>query len=272
MWSRIIARWVPGPLSHASVCVNGKKAYVYGGLKQNGESNGKLFTFDSVHEAWDIPKFKGTPPGPLDEHTAQIREDGKMFIFGGYDENGKLRNDVHSFNVNHNFWQEEELGQGPKPSPRAGHSSVLMKTLMYIFGGKGKESDKFNDLWILNTIDLNWQQVSFDDDFRNWMPDQRSGHSMFNFRGKIIVYGGMHRVLQEMGDLALFDPNKQKWTEVIENEKPLPYDKARFAYGVAPPLSPGKRGMSPTLKRSNSLTKSSMKERQTKTESPFFHM
>lgn len=97
-------RWVPGPLSHASVCVIGKKAFIYGGLKLNGESNSKIFTFDTVHENWEIPKTKGNPPGPLDDHTAQMTEEGKMFVFGGFGENGVLKNDLFSFNINHYVW------------------------------------------------------------------------------------------------------------------------------------------------------------------------
>lgn len=105
----------------------GKKAYVYGGILQNCESSCKLFTFDSVHEAWDIPKVRGNVPGPLDEHSAAMREDGKMFVFGGYGVNGVLVNDIFTFNVNHNFWHHETLTRDHKPCPRAGHSSLLIK-------------------------------------------------------------------------------------------------------------------------------------------------
>lgn len=52
-WKKIIPRWTPGPLSHASVCVAGKKAFVYGGIKMSSESNSKLFVFDSINEIWD---------------------------------------------------------------------------------------------------------------------------------------------------------------------------------------------------------------------------
>jgi N-acetylneuraminic acid mutarotase len=77
-------KWNPGPLSHCSVCVMGKKAYVYGGVKQTGESNSKLFIFDSGQEQWELPKIKGNGPGPMDEHSAVMREDGRMYLFGGY--------------------------------------------------------------------------------------------------------------------------------------------------------------------------------------------
>lgn len=98
-------KWNPGPLSHCSVSTNGKKAYIYGGIKNTGESNSKLFIFDSVNEQWEIPKVKGTSlPIAIDEHTSVMREDGKMYIFGGFDEKGELRNDLYCFNVNSSTW------------------------------------------------------------------------------------------------------------------------------------------------------------------------
>lgn len=44
-------------------------------------------------------------PGPLDEHSAVMREDGIMFIFGGYNSKGELSNSVYSFNTKDNFWR-----------------------------------------------------------------------------------------------------------------------------------------------------------------------
>lgn len=120
----------------------------------NGATNGKLFTFDATHEgreAWEIPKVKGLSPGPLDEHTAQMREDGKMFVFGGFGELGDLRNDIFYFNTATNFWQHVELALDKQPCPRAGHSSVLIKHKMFVFGGKGADCRKLNDLWIFDT-------------------------------------------------------------------------------------------------------------------------
>jgi len=32
-------------------------------VKNTGETNSKLFVFDSVNEQWELPKLKGTGPG-----------------------------------------------------------------------------------------------------------------------------------------------------------------------------------------------------------------
>ena len=33
------------------------------------------------------------------------------------------------------------------PCPRAGHSSVLYRDNLYVFGGKDNDNSKLNDLW-----------------------------------------------------------------------------------------------------------------------------
>lgn len=73
----------------------------------NGSTNGKLFILDTTYEgkeAWEIAKVKGKSPGPLDDHTAQMREDGRMFVFGGFGEQGELTNCVYSFDTTNHSW------------------------------------------------------------------------------------------------------------------------------------------------------------------------
>lgn len=55
-----------------------------------------------------------------------------------------------------------------------------------------------------------------DDDF---VPEVRSGHSMFFYREKLIIFGGMNKVLDEKSDMAILDPVTSKWTQVFAPEK-----------------------------------------------------
>ena len=85
-----------------------------------------------------------------------MREDGKMFVFGGFGEQGELKNDVYSFETSNNSWQREESAFDKQPLPRAGHSSVMLKQKMFVFGGKGSDCRKFNDLWVYDTQLATW--------------------------------------------------------------------------------------------------------------------
>lgn len=76
-----------------------------------------------------------------------IRDDGTMFLFGGYNGMGDINNDIYSYNIKDDLWMKQLDVSDVSPCARAGHSSVLLKNKLYIFGGKGSDSKKFNDLW-----------------------------------------------------------------------------------------------------------------------------
>ena len=76
-----------------------------------------------------------------------MREDGTMFLFGGYNGMGDLSNDIHSYSIKDNVWKKQIDVSDVSPCPRAGHSCVLLKNKIFLFGGKGNDSKKFNDLW-----------------------------------------------------------------------------------------------------------------------------
>jgi len=82
----------PGKLSHHTSCVYGKRMFLYGGNRPSGEINDQLYFYDTVSQKWEIMKTRGHHPGPLDEHSAVMREDGSMYVFGGFNSNGELTN------------------------------------------------------------------------------------------------------------------------------------------------------------------------------------
>ena len=76
-----------------------------------------------------------------------------MVVFGGFC-GGTRSNEVTVYNFPANSWSnvtfppEEEI-----PCPRSGHSAVVYKGNMYIFGGKDDSSEKLNDFWSFNIAD-----------------------------------------------------------------------------------------------------------------------
>lgn len=46
---------------------------------------------------------------------------------------------------------------GPVPQPRAGHSAAILGSNMYVFGGKGEDNSKFNDLWKYDLSQNKWE-------------------------------------------------------------------------------------------------------------------
>jgi N-acetylneuraminic acid mutarotase len=65
-------------------------------------------------------------------HTAEYYQ-GRIYVFRGGD--GQLYlNDLHSLDLTTNEWRKEKLS-GIIPTPRANHTSTMIKHNMYIYGG-----------------------------------------------------------------------------------------------------------------------------------------
>ena len=60
---------------------------------------------------------------------------------------GERSNQVHQYDIQQKQWTCLAPAGGAEPEPRAGHSAAIHGGNLYIFGGKGEENVKFNDLW-----------------------------------------------------------------------------------------------------------------------------
>ena len=94
-----------------------------------------------------------------------------------------------------------------QPCPRSGHSAVVHKGNMYIFGGKDDSSEKLNDFWSFNIADQKWLLITAGGE----APYERSGHSSAVFDDLIIIFGGIWDVTKELNDLHLYSVSKNEW-------------------------------------------------------------
>mmetsp|Transcript_2846 Transcript_2846/g.2670 ORF Transcript_2846/g.2670 Transcript_2846/m.2670 type:complete len:99 (+) Transcript_2846:593-889(+) len=88
----------------------------------------KNMKFEAVYTRGDVPTHR-------DEHTALIYENS-MVIFGGFDLNGDRVNDIYRYFFKENKWEKIMVMGGDLPTPRAGHSAVMVGDVMIIFAGK----------------------------------------------------------------------------------------------------------------------------------------
>lgn len=73
--------------------------------------------------------------------------DGKVFMFGGQEDDNKKLNDIWSFDCASSKWcQIEGADESCKPTPRSGHSTVVHGGKMWIFGGIYELTQELNDL------------------------------------------------------------------------------------------------------------------------------
>lgn len=69
------------------------------------------------------------------EGGAMVVYNDRMYLYGGLGGYG-MKNDMYEYNIKNNYWHTVEIKNGPVEG-RLGHSALLYKQSMIIFGGAG---------------------------------------------------------------------------------------------------------------------------------------
>ena len=206
---------VPGALSNHSGVVHGDKMYLYGGSKDSGDSNDVMYALDLQKYRWEVVEQVGEVPSTRDEHSTSLHENSSMIVFGGF-EAGERVNTIFRFHFAAKRWEQVKAKAGsPLPEPRAGHSSVIYKDTLVIFGGKNGENEKLNDVWAFSFTTLTWAQYQKNES-KEGAPLPRSGHSSSISGQYMIVFGGILDVTKELDDMMIYDLEQKRWTQLFE--------------------------------------------------------
>lgn len=117
---------------------------------------------------WVCVETKVGPPPCESFSLVENQKNGCFYIFGGFNTmNGEFNNNLFSFDLKELFWRKFEYKSQRIPCARAGHSCVLYKENIYLFGGEIMEK-KFNDMWIFDVISLKWQEILSNDNIAVW--------------------------------------------------------------------------------------------------------
>ena len=203
-------------------------------------------------------------PAPRSGHTASyIVEGNSMLIFGGliapFGINNKtfVNNDLYKYDIDGNFWTKiivrggqndlvnnnNDINTHMMPQPRYGHSSVISKHNMYIFGGTYKLntlkcklrfscSQSLNDLWLYDINMKNWKQIK-----SSFVSPGRLSHSSLvlhnsNKKLGLILYGGANckPACKCFGDVWRYDIIKNSWNKITvikKKKKEIPIHRYR---------------------------------------------
>ena len=113
-------------------------------------------------------------------------------------------------------WKSESDMEGLMPTPRGGHSAVLIGRFMYVFGGCNTTQHCFNDLHTYNTASKTWQRLNSTGN----LPSARGDHISVSLGTKILLFGGTFRGL-EYNDLYEYNAVTDHWSMLLpEGEKP----------------------------------------------------
>lgn len=190
----------------------------------------------------------GVLPSPRIHHSMALVED-LIVVYGGYDKDGSLMNDINIYDTNIKQWsgpilkneccnivgevintigKDEDIDErgvqftklgfaGDAPLARAEHGVAVVSSKMYLFGGV-TEYGQTNDLYSLDTKALQWRDLAAKE-VSTQIPARRSGHSMnmldgeekFVLFGGAGVTGGSGSSLVGLNDVWTYDVNDLSW-------------------------------------------------------------
>lgn len=146
-----------------------------------------------------------------------------MIIFGGNSD--RHLNDTYEFHIPTRTWKKL-LCTRDIPIPRQGHTAVVHKDCMIVFGGYDGQGC-LNDLMSLNFINLQWKSIRS----RGDIPCCRVGHSVAVSGNNMFLFGGYNGV--NMNDLFKLDMNTFIWQKIIDVGQP-PFKRRYHTSVVAP--------------------------------------
>ncbi|KAJ5066663.1 rab9 effector protein [Anaeramoeba ignava] len=136
----------------------------------------------------------------------------KIYIFGGNKLNPTQEsNQLFSFDLQNNKWEQIKPDQNKQPSIRSAHSMTGFKNKIWIFGGN-MENEYYDDLWEFDTNLNQWTKIEFAGHEKK--PSGRYSHSAIYHNGFIYLFGGFSNEGSRKNDLWRFNTLQKKWEEI----------------------------------------------------------
>eukprot|EP01064_Diplonema_japonicum_P015417 TRINITY_DN2314_c0_g1_i1.p1 TRINITY_DN2314_c0_g1~~TRINITY_DN2314_c0_g1_i1.p1 ORF type:complete len:430 (+),score=66.43 TRINITY_DN2314_c0_g1_i1:79-1290(+) len=173
---------------HTAVVYN-NDMIVFGG--RDAKCLGDVWLFNFVSKKWAKAPVPSISPAPCSRagHTA-IVHNGKMYIFGGVSnqETDNWLNDMWALDLSTYTWEAIVYSNIFQiPEGRKGHTAVVLRDSMIVFGGGQDDRTLQNDLWEFNLKTSTWSEHVV----TGFSPSARMYHVAVVIPGeKMIVFGG----------------------------------------------------------------------------------
>lgn len=187
----------------------GNKIIMFGGQKDEIVEY-KYFTFNTETKTWTTSKIKNMPDKREMFSLAHRKDTPLVYLFGGYYCSNDLKveknfNDLSVLHLDHMTF--ESLDCVNPPEPRCHHSTTIIDSDMYLFGGMQVVHNNkicYNDFYKLALKDhnnLEWIKL----DVKGDKPTPRYGHLSLAFGTQIIIHGGTTFDLNTNANVYLWD-------------------------------------------------------------------
>jgi hypothetical protein len=178
--------------------------------------------------SWHTIKTGIKGPGPRSRHgLVHDRNAGATILFGGvvYGVGWHLQSDTWELKGGH--WLPVEVSRSPPARHRGAMVFDEWHGFSLLFGGQDQRNGILGDTWIYESN--HWRQS------RSWWkrPEPRCGHALAydEEAGQAVLFGGIGRHLQSLGDTWVFDG--ASWGPVLG---PQPPARRYAAFAYAPDL------------------------------------
>ena len=140
---------IPKPRDDHSVAkIDADRFIIFGGFVEGSRVNECFICTKngSILEWKEVGSKSAISPCIRASHSACFN-DGKMYIFGGQDDDNNKLNDLWCFDLETEEFTQMDLDSSSyQPSPRSGHSANIHNGKMYIFGGILELTKELNEL------------------------------------------------------------------------------------------------------------------------------
>jgi len=227
-WKKIVLIGSPEPRwGHTCVSLPNNYGLIVFGGNSNRAFNDMQF-FNIYNNSWSKIEALGNPPSERYGHSAVVYQptrshlstttttDSYQIIFFGGRATSKPFSDVNILYVNNNrsfIWKQIT---SKSIEGRAGHTSVVYKNNLVVFGGHNNYKSKYyNSIQLFNLDTLEWKNQICS----GTAPCARATHCTFIVSNRMYIFGGFDGK-KYYNDLHMLDLDQFVWTKL--NAKGLP--------------------------------------------------
>ena len=220
-WQKIISAERPPMKSDCGIAYdsNNDCVLLFGGF-QGGVRSNQLWEFNVSDNSWELQNPVNSPAARYGVGFVFNMGNNQSYLFGGRE--NTIKGDFYKLSTGIESWEELQSEDGPYH--RYWHSMVYASTTneIIVFGGQSGVGDRgmLDDTWIYSFSSENWIDVS-----KRKAPVARilSPLVFSPDLNRAYMYGGMADDYEQVfEDFWEFDCQSYKWSEVGENQIPIP--------------------------------------------------
>ncbi|XP_074579781.1 tRNA wybutosine-synthesizing protein 2/3/4 [Curcuma longa] len=133
----------------------------------------------------------------------------QVFVFGGFGGLGRHSRQNYSLLLDSQSGILTEIEVANSPSPRMGHTALLVGSCIFVIGGRAGPLEILNDVWILETTKNTWSLLQCSGHFFN----PRHRHTATVIDSKIYIFGGLcNEVIYS--SMNILDTQTLTWSEI----------------------------------------------------------